>query len=430
MATYTFENMSQSDASAFTASDFLLFASGTVANLGVSDTPGTTTSTALGTTITNETITLTENGKSLTFSAAVLSAGTQTSPSHVIFGNNDIAVFGTSAAETFTVAGAAGHAVAAFGFNGADSIVGGLGNETINGGEGNDTIVGHSTTSDTDYLIGGNGADVIQGGNGNDHIYGNVAVGAAGSADGNDVITTGNANNYVNGNAGDDSITGGTGNDRLYGGNGNDTIVGGGGHDYIQGNKGNDVLSDTGSDTIHGGADNDTITVTGTGSSQLFGDTGNDTITSGTGNDTIWGGTGYDSLIATAGGHTKFVFASGDSDIGNITSATTAAGHDTVFDTITGFVHGSDTLALGFSVTAVNTASGTATTFANADDAYTYAKAILAGHGTDVAALQTIVGGSTDTLLFWDSTHSTGTIDSVLDLHGYTASSVVKGDFV
>jgi hypothetical protein len=66
-----------------------------------------------------------------------------------------------------------------------------------------------------------------------------------------------------------------------------------------------------------------------------------------------------------------------------------------------------------------------ATTFASVDDAYTYAKGILAGHGTDVAALH--VG--TDTYVFWDSTHSTGTIDSAIDLTG-VGVTVVKADFV
>jgi len=437
MATYTFENMQQSDAAAFTASDFLLFASGTVANLGVSDTPGTTTTTALGTTITNETITLTENGKSLTFSAAVLSAGTQTSPNHVVFGNNDVAVFGTSAVDSFTVAATAGNAAAAFGFGGADAITGSAGNDTINGGEGNDVITaitsaspgtdtfGNPIYTDNDFLLGGNGNDTINGAVGNEHIYGNVAVGAAGSADGDDVLHGNGGNDYINGNAGNDTITGDAGNDRLYGGNGNDSVDGGAGNDYLQGNKGNDtLLGGGGNDTVHGGSGDDTITVTA-GNSQLFGDLGNDSITGGAGNDTVWGGAGYDTLVATSG-HTKFVFAAGDADIGNITSASTAVGHDTVFDNITGFVHGTDTLSIGFSVTGIETASGTATSFANADDAYTYAKAILAGHGTEVAALE--VG--TDTFLFWDSTHSTGTIDSVVELHAYTASTIVKGDFV
>ena len=43
MANYTFETMSQSDASAFTSADYLFFLSGSVANLGVSDTPQSVT---------------------------------------------------------------------------------------------------------------------------------------------------------------------------------------------------------------------------------------------------------------------------------------------------------------------------------------------------------------------------------------------------
>ena len=425
MANYTFDTMSQSDASAFTATDYLFFLSGSVANLGASDTPASTSSTALGTTIVNETITLTENGKSLTFSAAALSTASQSTPNHIVFGNSEVAVFGVAAADSFTVSGVAGHAAVAFGFGGADAITGGAGNDTLNGGEGNDTITGVSASTDSDFLLGGNGADVISGGNGNDHLYGNVAVGAAGSADGNDTITGGDGHDYVNGNAGNDSIDGGNGNDRLYGGAGNDIIEGGAGNDYIQGNKGADTITNSaGNDTIHGGGDNDTITTTA-GNTQLFGDLGDDSITGGSGNDTIWGGAGYDTLAGGAGAD-KFVFAAGDAGIGNITSATTAAGHDTVFDNITGFTHGTDTLAIGFSVTAVDTATGTATSFANADDAYTYAKAILAGHGTEVASLQ--VG--TDTFVFWDSTHSTGTIDSVVELHAFTASTLTKTDFV
>jgi len=125
------------------------------------------------------------------------------------------------------------------------------------------------------------------------------------------------------------------------------------------------------------------------------------------------------------------VFAAGDSDIAQFGTATTAANHDQT-DHITNFEGvssgGHDVLSIGFSVTAVDYASanGTATTFGSADDAYTYAKAILAGHGTEVAALE--VG--TDTYVFWDSTHSTGTIDSVIALDHFTAGNLVKGDFV
>jgi len=310
MANYTFDTMSQSDASAFTATDYLFFLSGSVANLGASDTPASTSSTALGTTIVNETITLTENGKSLTFSAAALSAGSQNNPNHVLFGNNDVAVFGTAGADGTTATsvsagGLSGHAAALFGFGGDDHLAGSAANDTVNGGDGNDVITGvtgnvttdshgHLVYNDNDFLLGGAGNDTITGDAGNEHIYGNVAVGAAGTADGDDVLHGGAGNDYINGNAGNDQVFGDDGNDRLYGGAGNDTIDGGNGNDYIQGSKGNDVIHDTGTtgnDTIHGGADNDTISVT-QGNNQLWGDTGNDSIVGGSGNDTIAGCTG------------------------------------------------------------------------------------------------------------------------------------------
>ena len=118
MATYTFESMTQSDASAFTTADFLVFSSTALSSLGVTDNPETitTTSTALGTTITTtfETITLTANGKSLTFDPTVLSnTSKETSPQHIVFSNDlaDILVMGKggspngSANDTLTVVG-------------------------------------------------------------------------------------------------------------------------------------------------------------------------------------------------------------------------------------------------------------------------------------------------------------------------------------
>jgi len=450
MATYTFETMAQSDASNFTATDFLFFLSGNIANLGVTDNPGTSSSNALGTTITAESITLTSGGKSLTFSAAELSAASKASPDHILLGN-DLLVFGQggttsvpyddagTAGTLSLAAGTAGHSAVAFGFAGADSIVGGSASDTINGGEGNDTITGHSSfnATESDWLLGGNGADVITGGNGNDHIYGNVAVGAGGAADGNDVIVAGDGHDYVNGNAGNDTIDGGNGNDRLYGGNGDDSIEGGAGNDYLQGNKGNDTLQDTGTSTtevniIHGGAGNDIISAAH-GLNQLFGELGNDSITGGGEADKIWGGVGYDTVQGNGGADT-FYFASGDADIANVTSAYTATSHG-VTDVVSDFTHGTDKLSLGFSVTAVDTAAG-GTTFSTVDDAYTYAKGVLAGHGTDVVALyvhDTNTGHTADvgTYVFWDSAHSTGTIDSVVHLSSVSdPTTIAKTDFI
>jgi len=442
MATFVFENGTQTDAAGFTTADTLFFLSSNVANLGVSDSPYTTSSNALGTTTTFESITLSEGGKSLTFGAVALAYASQ--HSHVVFTNGDVAVFGVGTDNTGALShdtlslsgGAAGHGAVAFGFDGNDTITGGAANDTINGGAGNDMIDNSSSTAtETDFLLGGAGNDNITGGAGNEHIYGNVAVGAAGTADGFDVINAGAGHDYVNGNAGNDFINGQDGNDRLYGGAGNDDVEGGNGNDYIQGNLGDDTLHDTGAgatdnDTIHGGQGNDIIT-DAAGSNQLYGDLGDDTVTGGTGNDwisggagndvlgggngndTLVGGAGYDSLTGGAGNDT-FVFATGDADVAKIsaTAATT--------DVVTDFVSGTDHFSLGFTVSAVDTSG---TTFASVNDAYTYAKGILAGHGTDVAALH--VGS--DTYVFWDSTHSTGTIDSAVDV---VASTVVKADFV
>ena len=443
MANYTFDTMSQTDATAFTSADYLFFLSGGVDTLGVVNTSATTTITALGTTTTAESITLTENGKTLVFDAAQLSGASTSTPNHIVF-SHDIAVFGTDGNNSSldASAGTAGHEALVYGFAGNDLLIGGAANDTLNGGDGNDTISGSSSGTENDFLLGGAGADNITGGNGNDHIYGNVAVGAAGTTDGNDVINAGAGHDYVNGNAGDDSIYGGVGNDRLYGGAGNDTVDGGDGNDYIQGNLGNDTLGDAGAsttdnDTIHGGQGNDTITETA-GSNQLWGDLGDDTVTGGTGddwisggagndvlgggngNDTIVGGTGYDALTGGAGNDT-FVFATGDADVGNLNSATTASGHGLV-DVVTDFVSGADHFSLGFTVAAVDTST---TTFATVDDAYTYAKGILAGHGSDVAALH-VVGAQT--YVFWDSTHGTGMVDSAVDLTN--GAMVVKADFV
>jgi len=450
MATFVFETGTQADASDFTTDDTLFFLSSNVANLGVSDSPYTTSSNALGTTTTFESITLSEGGKSLTFGAVALSGASQSG--HLVFTNHDVAVFGVGKDNTGALVndtlslsgGTAGHGAIAFGFDGNDAITGGAANDTINGGAGNDTIDDHSSTAtETDFLLGGAGNDSITGGAGNDHIYGNVAVGAAGTTDGIDVLNAGAGHDYVNGNAGDDFINGQDGNDRLYGGAGNDNVEGGLGNDYIQGNLGNDTLSDTGTgaadnDTIHGGQGNDVIT-DAHGSNQLWGDLGDDSVTGGDGNDWIGGGDGTDTLVGGAGNDTvvggagfdiltggadndTFVFATGDTGVANLDSATTATNHGLV-DEVTDFTNGADHFKLGFSVTAVDSAG---TTFATVDDAYTYAKGILAGHGTDVAALQ--VG--TATYLFWDSTHTTGTIDSALHLDSVAATVIDKTDFI
>jgi len=409
MATYVFESMSATDAANYTSSDELIFLSAAVSNMGVTDTPGT--STPLQTTA--ESITLTDNnGHTLIFNAAELAGGSQAGEFNFV--NGDQLLISDSSGDTFTGLAAPSHHEAYYGFGGNDSITGVTGvSDTINGGEGNDTVTGVSATSATesDYLFGGNGADSITGGSGNDHIYGNQLSTTQGAADGGDAIDAGDGNDYVNGNSGDDTILGNDGNDRLYGGNGSDSVDGGVGNDYLQGNKGNDTLiGNDGDDTVHGGADNDSLTG-GNGTDQLFGDLGNDTVV---------GGAGYDWLSGGAGNDT-FTFAAGDDGVGNLTTASTAASHGVV-DVISDFTHAADKLSLGFTVAAVDTS---ATTFASVDDAYTYAKTLITANHDHAASLQ--VGA--DTYLFYDAAGTASTVDAVVKLSAFTASTLTTSDF-
>lgn len=425
MANYVFEEMAESDAVAFNGStDNLFFNSATVTTLGVTDHPGT--SGPLGTTV--ETITLTSGTTSHTFVASQLAAASAANnlifihgaPGDALAITNDTTAVGFHGLDSV----AAGGHVAIYGLDGDSTLEGTIGNDTINGGAGDDSILGSSSGTngagdfiESDFLQGGSGNDVIVGGVGNDHIYGNLFSSTAGAADGDDTISAGNGNDYVNGNAGDDVIDGGAGNDRVYGGAGADTLSGGDGNDYLQGNKGADVINGgNGADVVHGGADNDSLSG-GNGNDQVFGDAGNDTISGGNGYDQLWGGAGNDT----------FNFAAGEADNANVHTAATAANHGVV-ETINDFEDTKDLIHLTFVPAADanvhHTAAGA--TFTDAAAAQDYAQTLLTGHGSDVAA---ITVGS-DTYLFFDDTHLTGTINSAIKIVGVTDAAFTSADFV
>lgn len=437
MATYIFENISQTDASNFAAGDRLIFTSSTVAALGVTDVAGSSVTTGLGTTTTQEGITLSENGHSLTFSASALNSSENTN--NVIFANGDALVTGTSGADTTLNGGmtqfTSGHGAVFFGFAGNDvfNLAAANGNngipsnDTVNGGDGNDTIVGSSSHTDasgnfteSDYYLGGAGNDSIVGGVGNDHIYGNLFTSTQGTVDGDDSLAGGAGNDYIQGNAGNDSIDGGVGNDHLYGGADNDLITGGDGYDYLQGNKGNDTL-DGGAlnDELHGGQGDDSL-VGGTGNDMLFGEVGNDTIVGGAGYDSLSGGSGND----------VFNFAVGDASNANVSTipagGTTPAGHD-LTDVITDFASGQDHLHLPF-VPATVLGQQAGVTFSSVDAAQVYAQQVLDAHtGTNEVA-HIVVGG--DSYLFYNDTGADNTtINEVIKLQGDT-TLLTTTDFV
>jgi len=425
MATYVFEEMSDSDAVAFDGSaDRLFFSTATVGTISVTDHPGTTG--PLGTT--NETITLTSGTIAHTFLATELADASANNNLIFVHGaaGDALAITNDTSAVSFhglDDVTAGGH-VAIYGLDGASTLGGTVGNDTINGGSGNDSITSSSSGTDADgnftendYLQGGAGNDTITGDAGNEHIYGNLFSSTAGAADGADVINAGGGNDYINGNLGDDSIHGDAGNDRVYGGAGADSVFGDAGSDYLQGNKGNDSLDGgIGVDTIHGGADND-ILLGGAGNDQLFGDNGSDALTGGTGYDQLWGGAGNDT----------FNFGTGEADNANVHSATTAASHGVV-ETVNDFTDGQDLIHLTFVPAADanvhHTSAGA--TFTDAAAAQDYAQTLLTGHGNDVAA---ITVGS-DTYLFYDDTHTTGTINSAIKIVGVTDAAFTHADFV
>ncbi|MEL7016273.1 MAG: LamG-like jellyroll fold domain-containing protein [Pseudomonadota bacterium] len=166
------------------------------------------------------------------------------------------------------------------GFGGDDTIEGGRGADLIDGGDGNDLIDG-GVREDT--LLGGNGADTIDGGSGIDSVLGGA---------GNDILSGGTNHDTIRGEAGDDDILGEGGHDLLEGGIGNDTLDGAGGDDTLNGGDGDDeAYAESGRDLVDGGLGNDL----------LNGGQNHDTITGGAGNDTLQGESGFDELYGGAG---------------------------------------------------------------------------------------------------------------------------------
>ncbi|MEH2062748.1 MAG: hypothetical protein V7K50_10765 [Nostoc sp.] len=112
------------------------------------------------------------------------------------------------------------------GFDGNDTIRGGLGDNTINGGLGNDSLVGGDSVFRGNTINGGDGNDTIRGGLGDNTINGGL---------GNDSLV-GSSSLFGN------RIDGGDGNDTIKGGFRNDTLIGGAGTDILTGGFSNDIF--------------------------------------------------------------------------------------------------------------------------------------------------------------------------------------------
>jgi Ca2+-binding RTX toxin-like protein len=155
-------------------------------------------------------------------------------------------------------------------------------------------------------------------------------------------------------------------------GAGDDVVnVGAGGQGDISGGDGNDVLNgNSGADILAGGAGNDTISG-GAGNDILFGGSGNDTISDGAGADQIYGGAGGDTINLTNDSNVDTIIYDAFYNDGN--PATTDFAIDSFgaiagnFDTINGFVSGTDKIQLVLPVGVAFTFLGNVNSFAAVD---------------------------------------------------------------
>jgi Ca2+-binding RTX toxin-like protein len=212
--------------------------------------------------------------------------------------------------------------IAAFGGNGADTLLGSDSlNESLDGGHGADLIVGNGGN---DTLLGDDGSDSIDGGTGDDSIDAGDGQDTVDGNAGNDTILAGNGDDVIDGSAGNDSIAGGDGADTLRGGDDLDTMNGEAGNDSLDGQAGDDSLfGGAGNDTLSGNIGNDHAEGQG-GSDSLLGDAGDDTLLGGDHADQLFGNDGNDVLNGQAGD---------DSVVGNDGNDTLSggSGHDAVF---------------------------------------------------------------------------------------------------
>ncbi|SIR39768.1 Hemolysin-type calcium-binding repeat-containing protein [Aromatoleum tolulyticum] len=199
------------------------------------------------------------------------------------------------------------------GSRGSDNITGSDVNNELDGNDGNDKVFGLAGDDDilggkgNDQLDGGTGDDVIEGEDGNDKLFGREGFDDLIGGKGNDHLDGGADDDFLDGGDGNDKLTGGDGNDEILGGNGNDNIIAGAGLNEVFGDGGNDkITAGDDADIIDGGAGNDTI-MSGGGDDEILGGSGKDNIKAGAGNDLIDGGADADNMAGGAGDDTYVV---------------------------------------------------------------------------------------------------------------------------
>ncbi len=262
-------------------------------------------------------------------------------PSGVSRGNTfEVAVLGTSAADTLTAVQAA----RPYYFNGGsgndtisggtanDFLVGGAGDDTLAGGAGNNTYIGGAGIDTVDYSLAPGAIYVdlvsslsLNGYGGNDTFISGIENVIGGN--GNDIVLAASTGSLMNGGGGDDYLIGRGGNDTLIGGSGSNGLQGGTGDDtYVVSSTGDSVIEFLGEgiDTVRTtlstytlNANVENLVYTGAGAFTGIGNGLANSITGGTGNDTLTGGAGADvfNAIANNGLDTITDFLSGTDKI-------------------------------------------------------------------------------------------------------------------
>lgn len=246
MSTYAFETITAAQAAALTAADRVTFPAGSASGVSVAYD-------------TNDTVTLTAGGRTLTFSSALPAVS---AAGNLVLSDGSSLFVGTPGGDTAT--GGAG-SDGLFGGRGDDDLSGGASGsgDLIQGNQGNDTLAGGPAADtlyggqDADSMNGGGGANFVQGNRGADTLQGGAGAESLLGGRDDDVIAGGGGGDFMNGNLGEDSVLGGAGADTLRGEDGADTLDGGAGEDVMTGGEGYDRFN-VGlgqSNAAHGGAE-------------------------------------------------------------------------------------------------------------------------------------------------------------------------------